>query len=55
MEPIIHKAKGFKEADAWDILQHIQMTPEERQKVGQELKERFFGKNTLDVRKIYEQ
>ena len=50
MKPIVHKATGFQDADAWDIAQHIQMTPEERQKAAKELRDRFYGKNAPDVR-----
>lgn len=50
MKPILHKAKSFQEADAWDIAQHIQMTSEERQKVAKQLRDRYYGKNAPDVR-----
>jgi cytochrome c len=50
MKPIVHKATGFQDADAWDIAQHIQMTPEERQKAAKELRDRCYGKNAPDVR-----
>lgn len=50
MKRIVHKAKSFQEAEAWDIAQHIQMTPEERQKAAKKLKDRFYGKNVPDVR-----
>ncbi len=50
MKPIVHKATSFQDADAWDIAQHIQMTPEERQKAAKELRDRCYGKNAPDVR-----
>ena len=50
MKPIVHKANSFQDADAWDIAQHIQMTPEERQKAAKELRDRCYGKNAPDVR-----
>ena len=49
MKPIVNKAKNFKEAEDWDIEQHIRMTPEERQKVAKILRDKFYGKNTPDV------
>ncbi len=52
MKPIAHKATSFQEADAWNITQHIQMTPEERQKAAKELRDRCYGKNAPDVRDI---
>lgn len=50
MKPIVHKAKNFQEAEAWDIEQQLKMTPEERQKIAKTLRERFYGKNNPDVR-----
>ena len=50
MKHIYHKAKNFKDAENWDILQHLQMTTEEMQDVPKELRERVYGKKTIDVR-----
>jgi len=50
MKRIYHKAKNFKDAEDWDILQHLQMTTEERQSVAKELRDRVYGKKTIDVR-----
>ncbi len=50
MERIVNKARNHKEAEWWDILQHITMTPQERLKVAEELKKRVFGEHTKDVR-----
>jgi hypothetical protein len=50
MENIVHKAKNHKEAEAWDVTQQIMMSPEERQRIAGELKIRFYGKNSPDVR-----
>lgn len=50
MKPIIHKANNFREAEAWDIEQQIRMTPEERQRIAKQLRERYYGKNPPDVR-----
>jgi hypothetical protein len=55
IERIFHKSKNFKEAEDWDIQQQISMSPEERQMVAKELRERVFGKNTLDVREAHKQ
>lgn len=53
MEPIVHKSKNFQEAEAYDISQHIQMSPHERQAAAKKLRERYFGKKVSDVRDIY--
>ena len=52
MKRIFHKTNDFKKAEEWDIKQHVQMTPEERQEAATELKKRVYGKNNRDVREI---
>jgi len=52
MKRILHKSKSFKEAEEWDILQQIRMTPEERQAAAAELRHRVFGKDAPDVRDV---
>ena len=54
MKKVIHKSKNFKEAEEWDILQHIRMTPEERQYVAAELRKRVYGEKSPDVREVYQ-
>ena len=53
LKRIIHKSKTFREAEEWDIQQHIQMTPEERQEVAAELRRRTFGRDAPDVRDVH--
>jgi hypothetical protein len=53
MKRIVNIAKGFKEAEAWDIKQQIEMTPDERLRASRVLRERFYGKNCPDVREYY--
>ena len=55
VERIFHKAKNYKEAEEWDIQQQIKMSHEERQMVSKVLRERVYGKDTLDVRKAHRQ
>ena len=50
MERAVHISRSFREAEEWDILQHILMTPEERQKVAAELRRRVYGEHTPDIR-----
>jgi len=50
MKRVVHKAKNFYEADAWDIKQHISMTPMQRQKISRMLKTKYYGENNPDVR-----
>lgn len=51
MKRVVHVAKNHKEADQWDILQQILMTPQQRQQIAKELKKRFYGTKVVDVRK----
>lgn len=53
MKRIVNKTKNHKDAEEWDILQQIQMTPEERQAVAAELKQKFYGTDVLDVREAH--
>jgi hypothetical protein len=50
MKRISNKSKNFKEAENWDIEQHLHMTPEERQDAAKELRERVYGQKTVDVK-----
>lgn len=52
MERVFNKAKNHKEAEEWDIRQHLNMTPYERKKVAYELKKKFYGENPPDVRSV---
>ena len=50
MKRIVNISKNFKDADEWDISQHIKLTSEERQKIAKILKIKFYGKKNKDVR-----
>ena len=52
MERIVHIAKNHKEAEEWDILQQISMTPEERQRIAKELKRKVYHNTPKDMREI---
>ena len=53
MKRVFNKAKSKQEADEWDIIQNISMTPDERFDVVDELRKRVYGKNRPDVREVY--
>ncbi len=55
IERIIHISKNFQDAEVWDILQHVQMSPEKRQQAAAELRKRAYGKDVPDVREFYQQ
>jgi hypothetical protein len=50
MERTVHKARGFRAAEEWDIAQQIRMTPRERWSVARRLKDRAYGRTAKDVR-----
>ena len=50
MERIVRKSRGSEQADRWDVEQQTSMTPEQRQEVARELRERAYGKDVPDVR-----
>jgi len=50
MERIVHKARNFKAADEWDVRQHTELSPVERQRIARELKRRVYGDAAPDVR-----
>jgi hypothetical protein len=50
MPPIVHRATTHVEALAWDIEQHLAMSPEERQRAARALKRRVWPGPNKDVR-----
>lgn len=50
MERVVHVARSFEEARAWEIEQERQMTPAERQAIARTLRIRVYGENPPDVR-----
>jgi hypothetical protein len=50
VERIVHKARDFKAAAEWDIQQQVRMTPRERREIARQLKERFYDRDSKDVR-----
>jgi len=53
MKRVVNIAKNFKEAEEWDIIQQINMTQRERQRIAKELKKKAFGKKVKNIRKLY--
>ena len=53
MKRVFHKAKNKKEAEEWDILQQISMTPDERLFVADKLKKRVYGERVPDVKEAH--
>ena len=50
MERVFRESKSFKQAEEWDILQHISLTPEQRQEASEQLRARVYGNHAPDVR-----
>ena len=54
MERIVNKTRDFREADEWDIQQHLRMSPQERMRVARMLKDRVYSSDAKDVRACHE-
>lgn len=50
MERLVNKAKSFREAEAWEREQYQSMTPVERMRAAQQIKNRLFPGKQMDVR-----
>ena len=46
--------KSFREQEAWDIQYYINLSPEERQRIARELRERYYGKNPPRIRDVHD-
>lgn len=44
--------KSFKDQEAWDIQYYISLSPEERQRIARELRERYYGANSRRIRDV---
>ena len=53
MRRIFNRARDHREAEKWDMLQHLQMSSEQRQAVAAELKQRVYGSDVPDVREYH--
>jgi hypothetical protein len=50
MERVVKILKNFKDAKKHEILQEVNMTPEERLKAAKVLRDRVYGANPPDVK-----
>ncbi len=50
MKRVVVKLSNFEEAEKADILQQINLSPEERQDIAKALKLRVYGENPPDIR-----
>ena len=53
MKRKVHIARNHKEAEEYNIMQHLKMTPDERLAAAKKLKERVYGKNCPDIREAH--
>ena len=53
MERVFKESRNFRQAEEWDILQHISMTPEQRQEASEQLRNRVYGNDAPDVREAH--
>ncbi len=50
MEPIVKKSRSFRQAERWDILQNLSLSPEKRIQIAHALRKRAYPANAKDVR-----
>ena len=50
MDRVLQKSRSFKQAEKWDILQHISMTHEQRQEAAAQIRKRVYGSRVPDLR-----
>jgi hypothetical protein len=53
IKAVVNVARDFGEAEEWDIRQQVSMSPDERQQIAKELRERCFGTDSPDVRDVH--
>ena len=53
MERVFNRSRNHKQAEQWDILQNVRMTPKQRQEAAKQLRYRVYGKDALDVREAH--
>jgi len=46
--------KSFRDQEAWDIKYYINLSPEERQRIARELRERYYGTNPPRIRDVHD-
>jgi hypothetical protein len=46
--------KSFREQEAYDIQYYTNLSPEERQRIARELRERYYGKNAPRIRDVHD-
>jgi len=50
---VVRKASNHEQARAWDIEQHVNMTPVERLRAARVLKDRAYPRDSKDVRECH--
>lgn len=50
MERVVKKSRSFRQADQWDVLQSIALTPQERIQMAHALRKRVYPAGAKDVR-----
>ena len=50
---VVRIFRSHQEQEAWDIQYYIGLSPEERQRIARELRERYYGANPPRIRDIH--
>ncbi len=44
--------ESFADQEAWDVKYYVNLSPEERQRIARELRQRYYGKNPPRIRAV---
>ena len=53
MERVFHRFDSFEEQEQRQIAEYVNLTPDQRQEIAKALKERYYGRHTVDVREFH--
>ena len=53
MDRTVYKSHSYEAATEWDVHQHLSLSPQERLRAAQTLKERAFPSDASDVRECH--
>ena len=53
MERVFRRFESFEEQEKQQIADFVNLTPEQRQEIAKALRERYYGRHTVDVREFH--
>ena len=53
MERVFRRFESFEQQEKQQIADFVSLTPEQRQEIAKALRERYYGRHTVDVREFH--